>query len=468
MNLLPAAHVRLMTNRFHGFWDKEGMDETMGLFYFFTIGGAAAFLLLRGMENLITISKKPWKRFILWFSCCFSLGTIIYMGDWGNILPAICFFLLTILITCEGSFWKKITIGLMYASTILAFNVLRDNYFISLDMRASRRYLSLFLSSSFSLILALFLYLTNRKLALARDYYLSDSLWKLLLLLNATPLGIVLCLVLLTTLGRRSLLRDAIGFEYDYIVLLILAMLSFIGLFQIVTVLAKQQKLKEQNMLAEINRNYYESMEQQHFAVRRLKHDLANHLSVLSVMPGEQREEYIKGLMEGSIFNKPLKYCEDTVVNAVLSVKKEQMDHYGIRLETEIQILKELPFEKSDICALFANALDNAMDACRKLSPEKRTILLKSKAQKGLFCLEVKNPLEAASQKISSERIQNGNAPDRATKSRLPQTSKPDKENHGIGLRSMQEITERYHGKMILRTKGELFEVFLYLPLAEV
>ena len=49
----------------------------------------------------------------------------------------------------------------------------------------------------------------------------------------------------------------------------------------------------------------------------------------------------------------------------------------------------------------------------------------------------------------------------------LPQTSKPNKENHGIGLRSMQEIANRYHGKMTLQTEGKMFEVFLYLPLGE-
>jgi hypothetical protein len=31
----------------------------------------------------------------------------------------------------------------------------------------------------------------------------------------------------------------------------------------------------------------------------------------------------------------------------------------------------------------------------------------------------------------------------------------------------MQEIANRYHGKMTLQTEGKMFEVFLYLPLGE-
>ena len=131
----------------------------MYLIYFYIVGIAAAFVLLQGMKNFLTIAGKPWKQFVLWCGCYLTLSSIIYLGDWGNILPTAIFFLLAIHIACEGSFWKKITLGLMYASTVFAFNVLRDNFLIPLDMRANSRPLSLVLSPSFSLMLALLLYL---------------------------------------------------------------------------------------------------------------------------------------------------------------------------------------------------------------------------------------------------------------------------------------------------------------------
>ena len=159
-------------------------------------------------------------------------------------------------------------------------------------------------------------------------------------------------------------------------------------------------------------------------------------------------------------YHRSMQYCGDATVNAVLSVKEEQMEHYGIRLEAKIDIPKELPFEKRDICALFANALDNAAEACRKLEEDRRKIMLRSKAQKGLFCLEVTNPVESAARE-SDDGVVSGIRKEEG----LPQTSKPDKENHGIGLRSMKEIVERYCGAMELKAEGEVFEVFLYMPL---
>ena len=83
----------------------------------------------------------------------------------------------------------------------------------------------------------------------------------------------------------------------------------------------------------------------------------------------------------------------------------------------------------------------------RRLPETAREVCVKSRAQKGLFCLEVTNPVAGAQKNL-----------------RL-QTSKADKENHGFGLRSMKEVVERNHGAMEIRAEGERFEVFLYMPL---
>lgn len=424
----------------------------MGHISLATIMVLAAFFLRLSVEKMITISGKWWKRLLMLFCCWILLGTVIYIGDPANILLAISFFLVSIQIVCEGSFWKKTVIGLIFSSSVFAYSALRDNYILTVDVRHMNPGRATAASSCCALLFAALLYMGIRRFAPDREYCLSESMWKLLLLLTATPLGVVLSVVVLHPISADR--------GSDYILLLIIALFSIVGLLWAVMVLAKQQKLEEQNMLAEINRSYYESMEAQHFAIRRLKHDLANHLTTLTVMPEEQREAYIRSLVEDSPVTRSMQYCGDATVNAVLSVKEEQMERYGISLEVKMDIPKELPFEKRDVCALFANALDNAAEACRKLEEDRRRIVLKSKAQKGLFCLEVTNPVESAAKEPGG-----GSEPGVWKEESLPQTSKPDKENHGIGLRSMKEIVERYHGALELKAEGEVFEVFLYMPL---
>ncbi|MBP3888061.1 MAG: GHKL domain-containing protein [Cellulosilyticum sp.] len=46
----------------------------------------------------------------------------------------------------------------------------------------------------------------------------------------------------------------------------------------------------------------------------------------------------------------------------------------------------------------------------------------------------------------------------------LPPTSKENSKEHGMGLKSIKEIVERYHGMLEIRTEEGMFEVFLYPP----
>ena len=451
----------------------------------------SSWLIMHAMEYLIKIADGRFKRFLMFTICWVLSGMVIFIGDPFNILASTLSFLITIFITCEGTLWKKITIGTMFASTILSFNALRDNYLTSLiDIAEQSKYLpiqmpydgatSAMLYPNYTLILrvmtslpfSVFLYIGIRRFAPDKDYTLSDSLWKLLFLLTATPFGTVLTLTTLFDWRYHYVYFFNIYVQpIKYLVLLLIAILSFISLLWCITVLARQQKLEQQNMFMEINRKYYEAMEQQHFEIRRLKHDLANHLQVFSALPEEQRDIYLKNLTENTAVTQSLSYCKDATVNAVVSVKKNLMERYDIRMESTIDISDELPFDKTDICALYANALDNAVEACIKLEESKRVITLKSKAQKGLFCLEVSNPVPGSSEntngKTPPELLNNNLITTDLIKSHpFPPTSKSDKANHGFGLRGIKEIVERYHGSLELKIVDGIFDLFLYIPLS--
>lgn len=417
----------------------------------------SAWLIMHAMSALIEISGKRPRRLLMFVGCFFLGDMAIFIGDPFNVLSTTLVFLIIVFLTCKGSFWQKLTIGLMFSSTVFSFNALRDNYIYDLLPEVFRQVEHGFpFARLFNLPFAMVLYLCSRKFAPDKDYALSDSMWKLLFLLTITPLGIVLDVV--TLFRRHDISIDAWAHQ-EYAVLLIIALLAFISLLWCVTVLARQQKLEQQSMFTEINRKYYEAMEQQHFELRRLKHDLANHMQVLSTLPEDKRQAYALELAGSTALSQSFSYSGDPTVNAVLTVKKGVMERCQVRLETDIDIPLPLPYDKTDICALYANALDNAMEACLQLKNIHKEISLKSKAGKGLFCLEVRNPASDSSQKAHSPNVETSNP------GLLPPTSKPDKVNHGLGLKSIQEIVTRYHGHMEIKIENGIFDLFLYLPL---
>ena len=57
-------------------------------------------------------------------------------------------------------------------------------------------------------------------------------------------------------------------------------------------------------------------------------------------------------------------YCNNSVVNAVLSSYIGKAKQEDIRIEVKVDIPMELPIDAFDICTILANALDNAAAAC--------------------------------------------------------------------------------------------------------
>ncbi|MDE7428391.1 MAG: hypothetical protein K2N00_03830, partial [Lachnospiraceae bacterium] len=79
-------------------------------------------VLMRALGHLIKIKERYLWRFLLLFSCTILGDIVIFIGDAFNILATIPFFLAAVYFSCEGSLWKKITIGAMFSSTIFSFN----------------------------------------------------------------------------------------------------------------------------------------------------------------------------------------------------------------------------------------------------------------------------------------------------------------------------------------------------------
>lgn len=439
------------------------MTTTPNILLHLLLSFPTAFLLQKAICKLISISVKRSRQLLLFFACMLLSKTVIFFGDFFNILPLFVFFLFTIYFTCEGSFFKKTAIALLFFSTTISFNALRDNCLINPFTLTEQYEKSILISSLSSLLFFLFLFLETQIFAPDKDYELSDSMWKLLILLTMPPFCIVFCLVLLYDISLWDSLSRVYRFHRDYAALLVISIFSFIGLLWTITILSRQQKLEQQRVLMDINYRYYEAMEQQYFEIRRLKHDMANHLQILSALPPKEQKRYLNDLSQNPSLTQSLHYCGDTTVNAVLAIKENQLNRYGIQLAYSIDIPKELPFEPTDICALFTNALDNAAEACQKITDKDKIITLESKAQKGLFCLKIINPVKISGCEIKYHTSGTNSRPQGAS---MPATTKPDKRAHGLGLKSMQEIVARYQGEMELKTESGMAELFLYLPMS--
>ena len=417
------------------------------------LGIVAAVFVYLALSCLIRIKNKRWCKVLLFLSCWQASFMIIYIGDMVNLSFSMVIFLTALWIACEGTGSKKLTLGMMFASMIYAFNGFWDNGvgFFANHYGKDDFYGNMYLPGR--VVFAVLLYLTIRSLNVEKDFELSRPLWRLMLLLTLSPLGIMISVILFSSphVNLASIvLADS--------ALFLVVMLSFVGLLRALIVLERQQRLERENLLADQNQRYYEAMEQQQFEIRRLRHDLSNHLQALLSLPEQERDDYIKGMLDNPALGQILTWCGDSTINAVLTTKHGLMRQKGVRFLPKVDIKEELPFEKADICAIFANALDNAVEGCMELEEPLREIHLDARAGKGILAVNIRNTCKSTDVDGSKERS--------GERGGLPKTTKRDVKNHGFGLRSIQETVKKYGGSMEIEQKEGHFNLFLYLPIS--
>lgn len=138
----------------------------------------------------------------------------------------------------------------------------------------------------------------------------------------------------------------------------------------------------------------------------------------------------------------PKRYCSNAVLDAVLVNAAEQAEQMGIRIEIEIALPKELPVDVLELSIVFANALENAIQAVRDLPEEHRRIICKS-VTRPRFIMEISNPY--AGEIIFDRRG-------------IPVTDKP---GHGIGTRSIVAFAEKYDALFFFCAENGVFKVQL-------
>lgn len=398
----------------------------------YACGFVAPYMLLISLEQFFPVREKRWAKPLLYAGCWLFVGMIIYVGDRANLPGALIPFGLAVFLCCEGNWLQCLSITLIFASLGLSFNALVDSSFFLWDVSYYLR-----------LMLWLGVYLLLRRFAPKQEYNLPPRLWILIDTLTLTPFAATLITVLL------SHDIDRLSDNIQGGLLLLVVTLSSFGLLWAVAVLAGQQKLEQEKSFYEMNRIYYRNLEQEQFQVRRLRHDMANHLQTMSGLSGDELRVYLNSLITSPAMDHARRFCENHVVNIVLSSKLAIMEQSKIHTDMEVSVPPKIPIQDVDLCAIFANSLDNAVEACKKLPEAQRRVLIRARTDKGLFVMKVQNPFNEA------VNFQNG----------LPVTTKPDQRSHGFGLASIREIAARYGGTAEIIEKEGQFTLLAYFPL---
>lgn len=200
-----------------------------------------------------------------------------------------------------------------------------------------------------------------------------------------------------------------------------------------------QNKKRETEILALTNammeKNFAELQESQNTIYQQV-HDFKNHLRTIGGMVDSQSEaaDYIEDLLAGSYTQAQYCHSDNDVVNSIINCKISIAQTHKIKLDYRVSLTSQLRISSVDICAILANQIDNAFEACVKIPDESKRFTTIEIWQKEAFVFfkvtnsADKNPFNKKNELIST---------------------KADKDYlHGFGIKSINRSVSKYGGTL--------------------
>lgn len=184
--------------------------------------------------------------------------------------------------------------------------------------------------------------------------------------------------------------------------------------------------------------------------VNRKYHDLKHQIAVLRAEQDPQRRlDFLDGMEAEIKTYEAQNKTGNSVLDTVLTGKSLYCARHGIEL-TCVADGAQLDFmDVIDICSIFGNMLDNAIECELQIKEKKKRLIhLAVYGKKDFLVIRCENYCETALE------FQDG----------LPVSTKGDGAYHGFGVKSIRCAAEKYGGTMTIHHQNRWFEVNIVIP----
>lgn len=213
---------------------------------------------------------------------------------------------------------------------------------------------------------------------------------------------------------------------------------------------------------------FYRMLEEQYRNLEHLRHDMKNHLIGLQRLIDNQEwdsmTDYIHKMADFGGIDCTDDMTGKSIIDALLYYKKsnfrssfpdkqsnladkesnfaesasqisDQSGSGSICWECDVHIPSDCPVDDFDLCVIFGNLLDNALEACRKITADSdRFIKVHAHMVKQCLLIEVANSM-----------------------------TQPGNRKDGIGLRNVKATAEKYNGTVQITAQDNIFRVSVLL-----
>lgn len=204
-----------------------------------------------------------------------------------------------------------------------------------------------------------------------------------------------------------------------------------------------------QNMIR-MQYNDYQKSEESIAVVNQKYHDLKHAIALLKTdISGDEKMTYLNQIEDDIRSYEARNKTGNKVLDTILTSRTIYGQKFGVTV-TCVADGQALDFISAiDISTLFGNALDNALEAAKRIpDSEGRSVHLSICRKKTFLCINIQNPY------VGNLNFLSG----------IPVTTKADHEFHGYGLKSIRSIVEKYGGDMKISSLNNWFELHILIP----
>ena len=145
-----------------------------------------------------------------------------------------------------------------------------------------------------------------------------------------------------------------------------------------------------------------------------------------------------------------LEFSNNSYVQAICHNTYVQCNNDGIKFDATINIPEGLSLENIELCRLFSNLLNNAMEACNKFNGKDKIIKVVTSIESSWISIKIINSFNGI---VNSE-------------DKTLYTTKSDKVNNGLGMKIINESLEKHGGFMNCKWDDKFFNITVHLPIA--
>lgn len=210
----------------------------------------------------------------------------------------------------------------------------------------------------------------------------------------------------------------------------------------------REKERMAQNYL-DAQKQYYELLRDKDLQTRKFRHDIRSHLATMQILCQKGNYEGIKEYLDninGIVDNMANSFSVGhEIIDAMLNQYAYQAEKESIEMQVSGRIPNNLNISTFDLCTIFSNLLQNAIEAASKCKSGKIYVLCQH--YKGNLLLTIQNDFEKKPESVGGRF----------------KTSKLDEQNHGFGMMNVKECVERNGGTFYTEIVDKYFKAVVLL-----